>query len=34
DLVHADTLGAHPMLAEVVWDRYDAAIEADLELSA
>ncbi|MGW5438438.1 sirohydrochlorin chelatase [Nocardia asteroides] len=33
-LVHADTLGAHPMLAEVVWDRYDAAIEADLEMSA
>ncbi|MEU3011461.1 sirohydrochlorin chelatase [Nocardia asteroides] len=34
NLVHADTLGAHPMLAEVVWDRYDAAIEADLEMSA
>ncbi|MFI8976673.1 sirohydrochlorin chelatase [Nocardia asteroides] len=34
ELVHADTLGAHPALAEVVWDRYDAAIDTDLEMSA
>ncbi|MFC9966554.1 sirohydrochlorin chelatase [Nocardia ignorata] len=33
-LVHADVIGPHPALAEVIWSRYDAAIATDLELSA
>ncbi|WP_181698372.1 sirohydrochlorin chelatase [Nocardia sp. GTS18] len=33
-LVHADVIGPHPALTEVIWSRYDAAIATDLELSA
>ncbi|GGK62623.1 hypothetical protein GCM10011591_38550 [Nocardia camponoti] len=31
DLVHAGTLGAHPLLADVVWDRYDATLSASMK---
>ncbi|MET8871653.1 sirohydrochlorin chelatase [Nocardia sp. NPDC004604] len=34
ELVHADVIGPHPALADVVWDRYDAAIATDMALSA
>ncbi len=34
DVVHADTIGAHPLLAEVVLARYAAAATLPLELSA
>jgi sirohydrochlorin ferrochelatase len=34
DLIHADVIGAHTGLAEVVWDRYDAALADTLTLSA
>ncbi|MBF6442163.1 sirohydrochlorin chelatase [Nocardia farcinica] len=34
DAIHADVLGAHRAFAEVVWDRYDAAVTAALPLSA
>ncbi|MEU4598541.1 sirohydrochlorin chelatase [Nocardia sp. NPDC023988] len=33
-LVHADVIGPHPALTEVIWSRYDAAVATDLELSA
>ncbi|WP_036569515.1 sirohydrochlorin chelatase [Nocardia sp. BMG51109] len=34
DLRHAETIGAHPLLAEVALDRYAAAITPTLDLSA
>ncbi|MET8776394.1 sirohydrochlorin chelatase [Nocardia sp. NPDC004654] len=34
DLVHANVIGAHPAMTEIVWDRYDAARAATLSLSA
>ncbi|WP_336083297.1 sirohydrochlorin chelatase [Nocardia sp. SSK8] len=34
DLVHAEVIGSHPALTEVVWARYDSVIAAELELSA
>ncbi|MGV9615462.1 sirohydrochlorin chelatase [Nocardia xishanensis] len=34
DLTHADVLGVHRAMAEIVWDRYDAARAAALPLSA
>ena len=34
DLLHADVIGSHPALTEIVWDRYDAAIAEGLTLSA
>ncbi|MEU0504192.1 sirohydrochlorin chelatase [Nocardia sp. NPDC005998] len=34
ELVHADIIGPHPALTDVVWDRYDAAIANDMALSA
>ncbi|ONM48564.1 sirohydrochlorin chelatase [Nocardia donostiensis] len=33
-VVHAEVLGAHPALADIVWDRYDAAVNDTLVLSA
>ncbi|NNH73051.1 sirohydrochlorin chelatase [Nocardia uniformis] len=34
DLAHAEVIGAHPALTDIVWDRYDAAIAMPLTLSA
>lgn len=34
ELVHAEVIGAHRALTEIVWDRYDAAVALPLELSA
>lgn len=34
DLLHADVIGAHSALTDVVWARYDSAFAAELELSA
>ncbi|MEV6769988.1 sirohydrochlorin chelatase [Nocardia sp. NPDC051030] len=34
NLLHANTIGPHPLLADVVLDRYTAAIAQPLELSA
>nr|WP_236573577.1 CbiX/SirB N-terminal domain-containing protein [Nocardia caishijiensis] len=34
DIVHADIIGAHPALTDVVWARYDSATAPELELSA
>ncbi|WP_040789587.1 sirohydrochlorin chelatase [Nocardia paucivorans] len=34
DVVHADVLGDHHALAEIVWNRYDSAIADRLPLSA
>nr|WP_308213098.1 CbiX/SirB N-terminal domain-containing protein [Nocardia amikacinitolerans] len=34
DLVHANVIGAHPAMTEIVWDRYDAAWATALPLSA
>ncbi|MRH89556.1 sirohydrochlorin chelatase [Nocardia sp. SYP-A9097] len=33
-LAHAEVIGAHPALTEIVWDRYDAAATTTLTLSA
>ncbi|MGY0497309.1 CbiX/SirB N-terminal domain-containing protein [Nocardia sp. FBN12] len=33
-LVHADVIGAHSALVEVIWARYDSSVATDLELSA
>ncbi|MFQ6327473.1 sirohydrochlorin chelatase [Nocardia sp. CWNU-33] len=34
ELVHAEVIGAHPALADIVWNRYDAAFASTLTLSA
>lgn len=34
DLVHADVLGDHRALAEIIWNRYDSAVSEQLPLSA
>ncbi|WP_255219245.1 sirohydrochlorin chelatase [Nocardia tenerifensis] len=34
DVVHASVIGPHPALAEIVWDRYDAAVANTLTMSA
>ncbi|MEV6430534.1 sirohydrochlorin chelatase [Nocardia sp. NPDC051463] len=34
ELVHAEVIGAHPALADIVWDRYDATSASTLTLSA
>lgn len=34
DVVHADVLGDHHALAEIVWNRYDSAVADHLPLSA
>lgn len=34
DVVHAEVIGAHPALTDVVWARYDSTVAAELELSA
>ncbi|WP_449289674.1 sirohydrochlorin chelatase [Nocardia halotolerans] len=34
EVVHADVIGAHPALTEVIWARYDSATATELELSA
>ncbi|MFD6218915.1 sirohydrochlorin chelatase [Nocardia salmonicida] len=34
EVVHADVIGAHAALVEVIWTRYDDGVAADLELSA
>ncbi|WP_141717809.1 sirohydrochlorin chelatase [Nocardia altamirensis] len=34
NLTHADVIGPHPALTEIIWDRYDAAIAGTLTLSA
>ncbi|WP_040834216.1 sirohydrochlorin chelatase [Nocardia brevicatena] len=34
DVVHADVLGDHHALAEIVWNRYDSAVAEHLPLSA
>ncbi|MEV0062907.1 sirohydrochlorin chelatase [Nocardia sp. NPDC050718] len=34
EFVHVPALGAHPLLAAVVWDRYDVAVGAEWELTA
>ncbi|MEU7141174.1 sirohydrochlorin chelatase [Nocardia sp. NPDC046473] len=34
DVVHANVIGPHPALTDIVWDRYDAAISSALTLSA
>ncbi|MEV0706290.1 sirohydrochlorin chelatase [Nocardia aurea] len=34
DLAHADVIGAHPALTDVVWDRYDTACADTLALTA
>ncbi|WP_330178882.1 sirohydrochlorin chelatase [Nocardia sp. NBC_01503] len=34
DLAHAEVIGAHPALTEIVWDRYDSAATATLVRSA
>ncbi len=33
-VVHADVIGAHPALSEIVWERYDTALANTLTLSA
>ncbi|MFQ6396712.1 sirohydrochlorin chelatase [Nocardia sp. KC 131] len=33
-LTHARVIGSHPALADIVWNRYDAALAATLTLSA
>ncbi|MET9214368.1 MULTISPECIES: sirohydrochlorin chelatase [unclassified Nocardia] len=34
EFVHVPALGTHPLLAAVVWDRYDVAVGAEWELTA
>ncbi|MEV0769836.1 sirohydrochlorin chelatase [Nocardia salmonicida] len=34
EVVHADVIGAHTALVDVIWTRYDDGVAADLELSA
>ncbi|MGW8652877.1 CbiX/SirB N-terminal domain-containing protein, partial [Nocardia salmonicida] len=34
EVVHADVIGAHAALVDVIWTRYDDGVAADLELSA
>nr|WP_281180279.1 sirohydrochlorin chelatase [Nocardia acidivorans] len=34
DLTHAEVIGAHPALTEIVWDRYDAAATTTLTRTA
>ncbi|MFE9788633.1 sirohydrochlorin chelatase [Nocardia salmonicida] len=34
EIVHADVIGAHTALVDVIWTRYDDGVAADLELSA
>ncbi|WP_410875042.1 sirohydrochlorin chelatase [Nocardia sp. A7] len=34
EVVHADVIGAHAALVDVVWARYDSSVATDLELSA
>ncbi|MEU4416121.1 sirohydrochlorin chelatase [Nocardia salmonicida] len=34
EVVHADVIGAHTALVDVIWTRYDVGVAADLELSA
>ena len=34
EVVHADVIGAHTALVDVIWSRYDDGVAADLELSA
>lgn len=34
EIVHADVIGAHAALVDVIWTRYDNGVAADLELSA
>ncbi|MFC9435081.1 sirohydrochlorin chelatase [Nocardia sp. NPDC057030] len=34
DVIHANVIGPHPALTDIVWNRYDAALENALTLSA
>ncbi|MEV4207617.1 sirohydrochlorin chelatase [Nocardia salmonicida] len=34
EVVHADVIGAHTALVDVIWTRYDDGVAADLDLSA
>ncbi|MEV0551118.1 sirohydrochlorin chelatase [Nocardia salmonicida] len=34
EVVHADVIGAHAALVDVIWTRYDDGVAADLDLSA
>ncbi len=34
EVVHADVIGAHAALVDVIWARYDNSVATDLELSA